>query len=98
SSNIELEPGESYCVTVAARSDVDAFGHQIESAQTRVNGGSLAFTYEPRVWRCTKASKDERDAEADETLAQEDEEAGELEKAEELRSAAEGLQLAAEEI
>ena len=65
SSSVSLTPGESYCVQVAARSDVDALGHQIESALTPLGGG-VAFKYEPRTTRCKKAREDEQTAKEDE--------------------------------
>lgn len=55
-----LQSGESYCVQVAARSDVDAFGKQIVSVPTQLGGiGQPAFTFESRYTRCQKAIEDE---------------------------------------
>ncbi len=51
-----LKQGVEYCVQVSARADVDAFGHQIESAPTTIgNGAEPAFTYESRANRCEEA-------------------------------------------
>ncbi len=54
-SGMSLEPGETYSLEVAARSDVDEFGHQIESALTPLDCGPFRFKYEPRTYRCTQA-------------------------------------------
>jgi hypothetical protein len=86
--SVRLEPGVSYCVQVAARSDVDAFGYQIESARTAVNGGGLTFKYEPRITRCTHAFEDERTAREDEKKALQAETEGKTAEALELNEKA----------
>ena len=63
SSELRLEPGEEYCVDVAARSDVDAFGKQIESALTPEGCPEFTFKYDPRPVRCAAALQDEKKGE-----------------------------------
>jgi hypothetical protein len=77
--------GDSYCVQVAARSDVDAFGKQIVGAQTKLGEpGQPAFKLESRFTRCKHAAEDEKREE-------EDIENGEFAEAELEREAAEAI-------
>lgn len=60
---INLKPGETYGLSVAARAGPDAFYHEIESAPTSFECGHLTFKYEPRAMRCSRALKDEEKGE-----------------------------------
>jgi hypothetical protein len=82
---IRMTNGDAYCVSVAAISDKDAFGHLIESALTPI--GHLyeaVFTYDTRFDRCQRARNFEKEA-------AELEEKGEGGEAKEEREIAEGI-------